>query len=159
MGAKLVFLLVLIIIVSCCFAGCSKSSKYVKPGVRALSVISSHYPDLEIYSDSDTLPANYMQSYELTGEKGGVFDIHYEGNEPVDLMILDAENFKLYNHALDNANLDLEFIGYIYRDRNEITIKFTKEDEKDYYFVIDNTEFVGSGANCGKSVKYTITAS
>ncbi|MBP2134537.1 hypothetical protein J2128_002508 [Methanomicrobium sp. W14] len=135
----------------------SKLTSLLKFGKVTDHVLESS--DSEPYSDSDTLRENYMQTYNLNGEKGTVFNIHYEGNAPVDLMILDPENNRIYNRLLDDPDYHHSINGYLYLNRREANIEFTQPDDQQYYFIIDNIDLLTNGANSGRSVKYTLTIS
>ena len=157
MDRKWIILLVLLLLIAACSSsGCSKATtklKIWKAEQHALDALD----DRSTYSDSDTLPADYMQAYELQGEKGTVFNIHYEGNAPVDLMILDPENYYRYDRALDGSDSVGSIRGQLYLNKNEVDIKFTQPDDQQYRLVIDNTYLMINGANSGRSVTYTIT--
>ncbi|HPD11263.1 MAG TPA: hypothetical protein PLN56_09760 [Methanoregulaceae archaeon] len=153
MNKKLIVLLMVLVIVACCSSGCAK----IAPRLAKIpSKIDAH---TSTYSDSDTLPWNWMQTYELYGEKGTEFKIRYKGNAPVDLMILDAQNYKIYCRAIDSGRYTTKINGKYWLNRNEANIAFTQPDNKQYYFVIDNTDIFSNGAKSGRSVAYTITLS
>lgn len=156
MGKKLILLLVVLILVTCGFPGCAKLAK----GLKAVRPI---YHFLEAcdsgpFSDSDTLEADYMQPYELYGEKGTVFNIQYKGDASVDLIILDPENYRLYNRLLDDPSFYHGIEGRFYLKKKTANIEFTQPDDQQYYFIIDNTD-VPDGAYSGKSVTYSVTIS
>ncbi|MDD3407532.1 MAG: hypothetical protein PHP13_05550 [Methanomicrobium sp.] len=162
MGGKFFFVfLVVILIVGCMFCGWSDlfqpgdslNAEYLNVEKSISHLISGNY------YDSDTLEYSWSQSYELCGDNGKVFNIHYEGSVPADLMIFDSDNNNLYNHALENFNLYLNFYGKIYKNVQKKDIKFIQPDDSQYYFIIDNTELVHGGADSGKALKYILSAS
>lgn len=152
MKKVLIILLIVLVVVACSFSGCAKAvskAKFLKAGDHALDAVAS------TYTDSDTLSWNWMQTYELFGEKGTKFKIHYEGNAPVDLLILDAKNYNIYDRAIESGRYTSQINGKYWSDRKEVNIAFTQPDNQQYYFVIDNTDLFG--AKSGRSVTYTLT--
>lgn len=153
-----ILLVVVLVIVTCSFSGCAKAASklaVLKAGVKVNNALDS----ASTYTDSDTIQENQMCAYELLGEKGTVYNIHYEGNGPVDLMILDPENYYRYDRALDGSNSGGGIRGQLYLNKNEVGIKFTQPDDQQYRFIIDNTYLMTNGANSGRSVAYTLTVS
>lgn len=159
MKKKLIILLIVLVIVACSFSGCVGAIKSLPKAAMARLAVggaAAYISDAEeTYSDSDTLPWNWMQAYELYGEKGTKFKIHYEGNAPVDLLILDAKNYNIYDRALDSGRYTTKINGKYWSDRKEVNIAFTQPDNQQYYFVIDNTDLFG--AKSGRSVTYSLT--
>ena len=156
MKKALTILLIVLVIAACSFSGCAKAvskAKFLKAGEHALDAYAS------TYSDSDTLSWNWMQTYELYGEKGTEFRIHYKGNVPVDLMILDAQNYNIYDRALDSGRYTTKIDGKCWLNKNEVNIVFTQPDNRQYYLVIDNTDLFANGAKSGRSVTYSLTLS
>jgi len=142
-------------IMACSFSGCAKGLsklKILKVGDHALDATST-------YTDSDTVYRDQMCSYELYGEKGTVYNIHFEGNGPVDLIILNPENYRRYDRALDGYRSKERMKGWFYLNKKEVDIKFTQPDDQQYHFIIDNTYLMTNGANSGRSVAYTLTIS
>ncbi|WOX55043.1 hypothetical protein R6Y95_06095 [Methanoculleus palmolei] len=150
----IILLVVVLLVVACGSAGCAKTVsklKVLKAGDAVADAAST-------YTDSDTTQENQMYAYELLGEKGTVYNIHFEGNGPVDLMILNPENYYRYDRALD-GNSEGSIRGQLYLNKKEADIKFTQPDDQQYRFIIDNTYLMTNGANAGRSVAYTVTIS
>jgi len=111
------------------------------------------------YSDSDTVLKDHMYVYELPGKKGTVYNINYKGNGPVDLLILNPENYYRYDRALDGLSSGGSVWGQLYLNKREANIKFTQPDDQQYRFIIDNTYLMTDGANSGRAISYTLTIS
>ena len=149
----IILLVVLLLIAACSFSGCAKAvskAKFLKAGDAVADAAST-------YTDSDTLSWNWMQTYELYGETGTEFRIHYKGNAPVDLMILDVQNYNIYNRAVDSGRYTTKINGKFWLNKNEVNIVFTQPDTRQYYLVIDNTDLFSNGAKSGRSVTYSLT--
>lgn len=153
-----VLLVVVVLIAACSFSGCAKATSKLmasKAGIK----ISNALENSQTYSDSDTLSWNWVQTYELIGERGTEFKIHYKGNAPVDLMILDSKNLNIYDRAVESGRYTTKVNGKFWLNRNEVNIAFTQPDNQQYYLVIDNTDLFSNGAKSGRTVTYTITLS
>lgn len=79
-----------------------------------------------------------------------------DGN-PVDLVVLDEENFKIFDAGVSSGT----FKNFRTVGSNpsviETTQTYTLPKKDRYYVVIENSDFLPNGADAGQGVKYSIT--
>jgi hypothetical protein len=79
-----------------------------------------------------------------------------DGN-PVDLIVLDEENFKLFDAGFSSGTFkNFRAIGSN-PSVIETTQTYTLSEKDRYYVVIENADFLPNGANAGQGIKYSIT--
>ncbi len=157
MKLKTVIVLCLIILVLMTFsAGCSKglvtALKSMKVGMHA----SEAYDNEELISDSQYLQYDYIQKYEIWGEKGVSFDISVKSSGNIDILILDVENYMKYTNGFENG-INKPFRGSIYKNVNSKDFQYCLPETGTYYMIIENSKFVSGGADARRGVNIEVS--
>lgn len=112
--------------------------------------------NLEPIVETIDVPYDYIQPYELWGEKGVSFAITIKTDgAPVDLLILDTENYIKFSKAFEN-DISETWDAVIYRDVISKEFSYTLPDHGTYYLVIENSEFTTNGADAKRDVSVSV---
>lgn len=91
---------------------------------------------------TDTIEEDYAWHYRIDSEEGDTIKVHVKviDGGPIDVYILDSDNFARYLYALGGGTTDIDLI---YLDEKYNTKEYTGEVTVDksgaYYLVLDNT--------------------
>jgi hypothetical protein len=131
---SIIFLLVVAVLISGCAAGTT-----FKPIVETKNV-----------------PYDYIQPYELSGEKGAKFNIEIKTDgAPVDILVLDSKNYIIYNNDFENGAHD-SWKSVIHRDIVSKSFSYKLPETGTYYLVIENSDFSKDGADAKRAVNVAI---
>jgi hypothetical protein len=110
--------------------------------------------------ETKNVPYDYIQPYELSGEQGDRFSIEIKTDgAPIDILILDTENFTKYNKSFTN-DVYGNWNGVINRDIVSKEFSFSLPTSGTYYLrfrqVLENSQFTSNGADAKRSVNVAI---
>lgn len=132
-------IVLLLVVISLFLAGCTSSSSSFKP-----------------IDETINIPYDYVQPYELSGEKGATFDISIKTDgSPVDILIFDSENYLEYDKAFETGSGG-KWKSVMYRDIVSKSFSYTLPEIGSYWLVIENSEFTSNGADAKRSVNVTV---
>ena len=102
------------------------------------------------------VPYNYMQPYELWGEKGARFTFFVKTDgAPVDLLLLDAVNYQKYEDAFCYEGSGT-WNGYTYRDIVQKKFSYVLPETGTYWLLIENSNFIDNGADAKRNVNVAV---
>ena len=102
------------------------------------------------------VPYDYMDGYELWGDKGARFTFFVKTDgAPVDLLLLDAVNYQKYDGAFCYEGCGT-WNGYTYRDIVQKKFSYVLPETGTYYLVIENSDFIDNGADAKRAVNVAV---
>jgi hypothetical protein len=105
------------------------------------------------------VPYDFATPYKLSGEKGETFSIEIKTDgAPVDLLVLDSTNYKIYMNDFKNDAHD-SWRSVIHRDIVSKSFSYRLPDTGTYYLVIENSRFSKDGADAKRSVNVAVKIS
>lgn len=127
--------------------------------VIALVVLTAGCVSQTLWDETAYLEKDYYISYGVDVTDPPVtleVSLKTDG-KPVDLIVLDEENFKLFDAGFSSGTFkNFRTVGsnpFII----ETTETYTLPKKDHYYVVIENSDFLPNGADAGQGVKYSIT--
>ena len=78
---------------------------------------------------------------------------------PIDLMVMDSANFKIYEEDEKNPKLKNTWQSWNQLSIINTEYPLTAPSDDTYYFVLDNTNYPSLGANAKKNVNVAVTFS
>jgi len=112
--------------------------------------------EYEPLDEITNLPYDYIQPYELWGEKGARFTFFIKTDgAPVDILLLDEENYQKLDQAFcyDGSGT---WKGYTYCDIVQKKFSYVLPEAGTYFLVIENSQFIDDGADAKRAVNVAV---
>jgi hypothetical protein len=94
---------------------------------------------IPVVDETKTVPYNHILSYLLAGDQGYQFNIEITTDgAPVDVLVLDENNYQVYLNSLKNDAFSFSFNGVIYNTVVTKNFQYVLPYQGKYYLVIEN---------------------
>jgi len=119
----------------------SEDTEYVPIGI----------PEIIINNPLSQIQYNHIKYSSFSANSGDSFQISVSASNPVDVLIFDQNNFKIYQKGFTSGSA-VSFRGAIYKSIKSKEITYVAPNSGTYYIVIENSDFLSNGADAKTTV-------